>query len=407
MMHEKLLKQYFEEEGAKGDLSPEQWETIFSRAGAVRQGRSSWSPVTWFNTHRPAVDSMDDNQPFTHSESESGPKVRPLWRRLEPTPRLVWIAVGLALLSSLIAASYVINPTLGEKLFSELMGRWDQGYGGKLAQDINMRETIEGITVTVDRAYFDSNRVGVEYTVTGLPHALSMSQLLPEGSRVFNPEAALMDAENPNVRFRSAGGSGVRADSQVEGMEVSPDTVKEVAGFDVTGAQANASGMRLLFVVSVAESVQDGNVFRQERVIGPFAFHIEVPFIPSTEIRIIQVGSTVEAASVRVRLEEVTITPAEVTALIRVDRSPEQRWAGVKPNHVALMVPGEWPSDRPRPSAYVVTTLGDIPDTFLARFHLNWEVNPGEWRLTVEYLAGVDDFDEGLNGPWVFHFQVP
>ena len=165
--------------------------------------------------------------------------------------------------------------------------------------------------------------------------------------------------------------------------------------------------MRLLFLVSVAESVQDGDVLMQERVIGPYRFHIEVPFVPSTEISIIQIGNTVEVSDVAVSLEEVTITPAQVTALLRVDRSPDQRRAGVTPRRVALVVPGEWPPDRPRPSAYVVTTLGDVPDTFLARFHLNWDVKPGEWRLTVEYLTGADDLDEGLKGPWVFDFQVP
>ena len=300
------------------------------------------------------------------------------------------------------SASNAISPTLGEKLFSEVVGRWDQEYSGRLAHDINISETIEGITVTVDRAYFVSNRIGIEYTVTGL------SQSLPGGSRVFEPQAALMEAGDQTVRFRSAGGgSGVRADSQIKGMEVSPDTIKEVVGFDVTGAQVSASGMRLLFVVSVAESVQDGDVLRQERVIGPFAFNLEVPFIPSTEIKGLQIGRTVEVSGVPVRLEEVTITPAQVTALIRVERTPEQRLAGLKPRRVTLLVPGEWPSDRPKPSAYVVTTLGDIPDNFLARFHLNWEVKPGEWRLTVEYLASHDDLDEGLKGPWVFDFRVP
>ena len=162
-----------------------------------------------------------------------------------------------------------ISPTLGEKLFSEVVGRRGQDYGGRRALDINMRETIEGISVNVDCAYFDSNSIGIEYTVTGLPQSLSMSQLLPRGSRVFQPEAALMDAGDPGVRFRSAGGSGVRADSQINGMEVPSDTIKEVVGFDVTGAQADASGMRLLFVVSVAKAVHDGNVFRRERVALP------------------------------------------------------------------------------------------------------------------------------------------
>ena len=70
-------------------------------------------------------------------------------------------------------------------------------------------------------------------------------------------------------------------------------------------------------------------------------------------------------------------------------------------------MPGEWPTDSPPPWAYVVTTLGDVPDTFLARFHVYWEVKSGKWKLTVENLRGAGDPDEALNGPWVFHFQVP
>ena len=30
MMHENLLKHYFDQEGPKGDLSPKQWETVLN-----------------------------------------------------------------------------------------------------------------------------------------------------------------------------------------------------------------------------------------------------------------------------------------------------------------------------------------------------------------------------------------
>ena len=80
--------------------------------------------------------------------------------------------------------------------------------------------------------------------------------------------------------------------------------------------------MRLSLVVSVDESARDGDVLLQVRTIGPFVFNFEVPFVPSTDIRVIHVGSTIEVSGVPVRLEEVTITPAEVAALIVVDRTP-------------------------------------------------------------------------------------
>ena len=266
-----------------------------------------------------------------------------------------------------------------------------------------MAETIESVTVSVDRAYFEKNRVGIEFTVTGL------SQSDPNETSIY---AVLRDANAPDVRFRSAGGSGVREDSQIEGMEVPSNTVKEVFAFDVTGAQADASGMRLSFAVSVDEMERDpgendGSV--PVRTIGPFEFNFEVPFVPSTDITVIRVGSTVEDSGVPVRLEEVTITPAEVTALIVAERTPEQRRANVRPEDVMLNVPGEWPADTPLPRAYIVTTLGDFPDTFLARFHLNWEVEQGEWKLVVENLRGVNDLEEEIEvrGLWEFHFEAP
>ena len=356
-------------------------------------------------TYLDRVDTRRDLWPSIYSRLQAEQRARSSWQRLVTTWRLRWAAVGLALFMTLGAVGYAVGPTLGEKLFSQVMGRWGEDYKEDLSHEINLSKTIEGISVTVDRAYFDNNRIGIEYTVSGLPASAS------EGPPRFEPQATLMDARDPTspqLGFPMAGGSGVRADSQIKGLEVPPDVVKEVVGFDVTEAQADASGMQLLFVVSVAEPVWEGNVSWQERTIGPYIFNFGVPFVPRKDIRVIQVGSTVEVAGVSVRLEEVTITPAAVKALLRVSRSPEQVRMGLKPMLVMLRVPGEWPSDKPLPEAYVVTTLGDIPNTSLARFHVHWEVEPGEWTLTVTNLYGTsDDGDQVVNGPWVFRFQVP
>lgn len=174
--------------------------------------------------------------------------------------------------------------TLGEKLFSEVVRNWGGRPGGldyradpaevraDSVHEISVRETIEDITVTVDRAYFYSNKVGIEYTVTGLPQSPS------EDSREFGPWARIMD-DRANRLFRMAGGSGVRAGSPLDGMEVPPGTVIEVIAVDVTDVQADASGMRLRFTVNVDESIRDGDTVR---VIGPYVFSLELPFVPST-----------------------------------------------------------------------------------------------------------------------------
>ncbi len=402
-MTEKMLKHYFQSECTRGDMSPEQWETVLDRVRTTRQGRHSWNPFTWLAKRSVYTHVADDLPYSSDSRLPTDPRARLPWQRLVPTSRLAWVVTGLVLFATLGAAGFAINATLGEMLFSQVMGRWDQRSAAELTHEINMSATIEGVTVTVDRAHFEKNRIGVEYTVTGLPQ----SQFAV--ARDFELYAVLEDANAPDVRFRSAGGSGVRSDSQIEGMEVPPGTVTEVVAFDVTGAQADASGMRLSFIVSMDEMEGDGVGAIGVRMIGPFVFNFEVPFVPSTDIRVIHVGSTVEVSGVPVRLEEVTITPAEVTALIVAERTPEQRRANVGPHDVRLNVPGDWPTDSRLPEAYIVTTLGDLPDTFLARFHLNWEAKPGVWRLTVENLRGFDDFDEEveINGLWEFHFEVP
>ncbi len=175
--------------------------------------------------------------------------------------------------------------TLGEKLFSEVVGNWGGGLGGldyradsaeiraDAVHEINVLETIEGITVAVDRAYFYSNKVGIEYTVTGLPQSPS------EDTREYEPWAELRD-DRANRMFPMAGGSGVRAGSPLDGMEVPPGTVKEVIAVDVADVQADASGMRLRFTVNVDESMRDAD--SPERVIGPYVFRLELPFVPNT-----------------------------------------------------------------------------------------------------------------------------
>ena len=403
-MYEESLKRYFELESSKGDLSAEQWEAVLDRVRMTKQKRPFWHQFTWSAARRRGAHTGEALPHSTDSQSQAGPRPLLPWQRLVPASRPAWVVIGLVLVATLGAAGYAFGPTLGERLFSQVLDRWEQDYAAELSHEINMRETRQGVTVEVDRAYFERNRIGIEYTVAGLPQSRTGD------SREFELYAELADARNASTRFRSAGGSGVRSDSQIEGMEVPPDTVTEVVAFDVTGAQADASGMRLSFVVSVDEMVGGGgDVLLRERTIGPFVFNFEVPFVPSTDIRVIHVGRAVEVSGVRVRLEEVTITPAEVTALIVADRTPEQRRANVRPEGVMLNVPGDWPADSPLPEAYVVTTLGDLPDTFLARFHLNWEAEPGTWRLMVENLRGVDDFENEIEviGLWEFHFEVP
>ncbi len=372
MNHEELereLRDYFRMAAEQAEPSPQWWQGALSNLGEQKNPRRRI------------------------------PLCRPRWFRVLPATRLAWAFAAVALFMMLGAATYAAMSPLGERLFSQVMGRWGQDYQAELTHEVNLSQTIKGITVTLERAYFDDNRIGIEYTVSGLPERAA------DDPQDFQPEAALVDGMNPPpipasraAGFPMVGGSGVRADSQIQGMEIPPDMVKEVVGFDVTEAQADASGMQLRFVVSIVASV--------------FVFDFKVPFTPSKDVKVIEVGQMVEAAGVPVRLEQVTITPAEVRALLWVDRSPEQARMGVSPAMVMLTPPGGWTSDKPQPPAYLVTMLGDSGN-FAAKFHNDDSLldMPGEWTLTVNQLRGASDqerrLDEVIDGPWVFRFEVP
>ena len=166
-MNEELLNIYFEQEGAKGDLSPDQWGTVLNAVRTTNQKRGSWSLFTWIAARKAVADGRDDLTSSRDSQLQADQRPRSSWQRLIPASRLGWVAYGLVLFAMLGAVGYAISPTLGERLFSQVIGRWGQDQVAELPHEINMWESIEGVTVTVDRAYFENNRIGIEYTVTG------------------------------------------------------------------------------------------------------------------------------------------------------------------------------------------------------------------------------------------------
>ena len=55
-MHDELLRRYFEEESAKGDLSANQWQNVLSQVKIQKQRRSVWrGVVTSLVSRRPLL----------------------------------------------------------------------------------------------------------------------------------------------------------------------------------------------------------------------------------------------------------------------------------------------------------------------------------------------------------------
>jgi hypothetical protein len=303
--------------------------------------------------------------------------------------------IALLLAMALAAATYMTASDAGARLFSELTGRDRQQSGTDQSYEIEDRQTIDGITVTVNNARFANNRVGIEYTVTGLP------AFTPDDARRFSMRPMLTDASTtPDTRFPMTGGSGIRADSPYGDIEVSPDTIIEVATFDVTQAQTDGSGLQLRFVALVSESFTD----RADLQTGPFVFDFSVPFTPSMDRTVIEVDETVEANGALVKLERLIVTPAEVQAVVRIARSSSLPI--FTPAITTARPPGGMAGDTPPPTAYITAMLEE-PGVYAVKFHNNDDLfgAPGVWELRIQEL--VSDDRERLSGPWVFEIEIP
>jgi hypothetical protein len=106
----------------------------------------------------PAVPSRLQAAPLLVVPRAVGPKWRwPQWH----WPRTALVA-SLAVFA-LVGATYVVIPLL-QSLWSEDRGLQHVTQAG-LARDLNLRQTINGVTVHVQKGYADANRVAIGYSV--------------------------------------------------------------------------------------------------------------------------------------------------------------------------------------------------------------------------------------------------
>jgi hypothetical protein len=267
--------------------------------------------------------------------------------------------------------------------------------------DIGLTLTTSGVTVKVDRAYADVNRVIVAYTIQ-VPRGFANSTSGIDGKTSLTDMSGLtlplIDAEgvagnSPQV---SAGLLTFDAES------LPPGTVTDT--------------FHLAFPDVRTKPVMGG----AELAAGAFSFKFDLPVAPGREIT---VAKTVVANGVPVTLEHVVITPSEARLYLVFPARD-----GIKPadwNANAHISGTGWdsrqiqlPSDRTvlmTTGAYFINSHGEHVTTFSG----NFQGHHGEWTVTVDSLWGVDSSAASLGthvsepkqareaGPWTFKFVVP
>ncbi|HXF70431.1 MAG TPA: DUF4179 domain-containing protein [Thermoflexus sp.] len=159
------------------------------------------------------------------------PEERDLWPALQarlftPSPhggrwviggKWAWMAAGLLL--ALVFLGMAFAPNLWEAFFLTQPLERDR----KL-QPLSLTQTREGVTVIVERAYADANRILIGYRVRGLPESPGAHWI---------PVLTLEDASGRPIP--SLIGEGLVGASEILGLSLPPGELAGVVGFDPWG----------------------------------------------------------------------------------------------------------------------------------------------------------------------------
>ena len=348
-------------------------------------------------------------------EARLQPRPRWRWGRLAPHTRLGWAALSLALILAFGAVAYAVSPGVA-RLFEQEPGLDDVAQAD-LVQEFDLSQTVDGITVVLERAYADANRIVVGFTLQ-----------TPGEQRYEARQLALVDATG-HVFPRTVG-YGAAGQSDLYKISLPPGEGAYVFSFDAATLSDTPQALDLRLVMELEELVVPSDVAGEPTeevlslhtaphppppegaglvgsveleplaagaVVGPFTFGFRLPLIAG---RTVEVQQTVEAAGVAITLEKVVITPSETQAtLCMVPPDGSREW---------LLI-AEDGGDRYGGTASSLDERGAECHRLIYSGALSGRFGRG--TLVVTELVGFDPTGQGeqtrLAGPWVFHFRLP
>ena len=296
------------------------------------------------------------------------------WSRFMPKTRLAWVLLPLAIL---LLGSAVFGATTGvEKLFEGNAA--SVGKKG-LVQNLNLSQTIDGITVTLEQAYADSNVVLVGYSTS-----LANDHAIPIMATLTTADGQPLD--------------GMMGISEVQDNTVALGNFNRATffAFDASTITGSPSEISLTLNVNSAmfENIDNTNKSEQEP-IGPFVFDFNLPFHPA---EVVDINQTIDASGISITLEKAVISPwgtvvdlkyyAPYDAVSSIDSGPI----------ISLEIPGAGTKDETGGSA------GVNGASTRAYFEGDYTGKSGDWTLKLNNLKLASG---QTVGPWVFNFNIP
>ncbi len=302
--------------------------------------------------------------------------------RRAAAPRLGWAFLVLGLLLVVGGATYALSSGVRGAL--GIYPGWQHALDRGLVTDLNLSQTVDGVTVTVEQAYADTNQVFVGINITGLGDSV-----------VRFAETTLTDGRGTLPVYT---GTGVAGRLEKLGVDLPKGEQAYIITFDSPALDAPPAQLDLRLVMNLsALTPQDqppganaeGPIpYIETPLSGAFAFDFSVPFING---RVMDSPQTAEAGGVVARLERVTVTPVETRATVCFDslldgsRSPE-----------AILNAGAAGSFH---ADIALARQSAPPICYRLSFMSSLDQQQGEWTLTLSEFGSTD--------AWVFRFPAP
>jgi hypothetical protein len=236
---------------------------------------------------REAVPERVDLWPGVAARVERAPAVtkgahigawRPLLRG-----RLGWAGLALSGLLVLGATAYAASPVISKLLTMD--DHFKTADAERLGRSLDLSQTLGDVSVTVQWAYADGQRVLVAYSIQSA-----------DGRR-FDPGSATL-TDSAGATLHSTGGYGVTGHSDILGVSLPPGQSTHIATFDSpagvltdktaslklhlslsTAEYAPPSSATPVVVVNGNDTTAQGQAAVLLATAGPFEFDFEVPVV--------------------------------------------------------------------------------------------------------------------------------
>ena len=322
----------------------------------------------YFQMETKAIEPTSDWWDRTISQV-TGQNKRTLWFGFMPRRRLAWALVPLLLL--LIGGTvYAASPVMRE-FFQMLAGHIEQR---GLVQEMNVSQTIDGVTVSIQRAYADSNVILLGTMVSGpaKDYDMFIGELSTDDGYIFPGMIAISTCPGSEAILGEWGDNERRA---------------TIISYDTSKLQGLPPELKLKLKIDVDEVGMQG---KRENSKGPFILEFTLPLNSG---KVIDVNQTVEVNGVPLTLEKVEISPW----VTRVDIKFQET------NHPVAIMNLEIPAGNQDCKPFITSQSGQY---FLG----DYTDKHGDCTATISELVlkpGPGNENNRISGPWVFHFKVP